>query len=133
MTKMIEKDRRTPRYPAKPGTYVVYVEGTGAIRDLSMDGVFVLDSEPLPVGTSITFSLRTGAHDILLKGIVRSVGRGRNGDSVRRNVTGGKKTTEVIHSRAGLRLGRGFGACRTFPSGERLPADLELDQGRSIR
>ena len=71
MTKMIEKDRRTPRYPAKPGTYVVYVEGTGAIRDLSMNGVFVLDSEPLPVGTSITFSLRTGAHDILLKGIVR--------------------------------------------------------------
>jgi len=71
MIKMIEKDRRTPRYPAKPGTYVVYVEGTGAIRDLSMNGVFVLDSEPLPVGTSITFSLRTGAHDIALKGIVR--------------------------------------------------------------
>jgi len=71
MTKAIEKDRRTPRYAAKAGTYVVYVEGTGAIRDLSMNGVFVLDSEPLPVGTTITFSLRTGAHDISLKGVVR--------------------------------------------------------------
>jgi hypothetical protein len=36
-----------------------------------MEGVFVLDSEPLPVGTTIRFSLRLGNRDIVLQGIVR--------------------------------------------------------------
>jgi len=43
----------------------------GAIRDLSLDGVFILDPEPLPVGATIKFSLRLGTEDVPLQGIVR--------------------------------------------------------------
>jgi hypothetical protein len=69
---MIEKDRRASlRFKAKPGDNVYYVEGAGAIRDLSMDGVFVLDAEPLPVGTSISFSLRLGNEMVMFHGIVQ--------------------------------------------------------------
>jgi hypothetical protein len=69
---MVDKDRRTSlRYEAKAGNYVIYVEGSGGIRDLSMDGVFVLDPEPLPVGTTINFSLHLGTQDIAVQSIVR--------------------------------------------------------------
>jgi len=69
---MIEKDRRSSqRFKAKPGTHIIYIEGSGAIRDLSMEGVFVLDSDPLPVGTAVVFSLRLGTQDIPLQGIVK--------------------------------------------------------------
>jgi hypothetical protein len=69
---MTEKDRRaSQRLKAKSGSHIVYVEGSGAIRDLSLEGVFVLDSEPLPVGATINFSLRLTARDIALQGIVR--------------------------------------------------------------
>jgi PilZ domain len=69
---MIEKDRRaSQRFKAKPGSVVFYVEGAGAIRDLSMDGVFILDSEPLPVGTTITFSLMLGNKTVSFQGSVR--------------------------------------------------------------
>jgi len=36
-----------------------------------MGGVFVLDSDPLPVGSEIIFALQTGDQDISLEGIVR--------------------------------------------------------------
>jgi hypothetical protein len=63
--------RSSPRFRAQPGTYIVYVEGSGAIRDLTLDGAFVLDPEPLPPGTFIRFSLHAGILDIPLKGVVR--------------------------------------------------------------
>jgi hypothetical protein len=69
---MIKNDRRaSQRFKAKPGSIVSYVEGAGAIRDLSMGGVFLLDSEPLPVGTKITFSLMLGSETASFQGIVR--------------------------------------------------------------
>jgi len=72
---MVKSEKRSfPRFKAKPGANIFYVEGSGAIRDLSMDGVFVLDADPLPVGTKITFSLRLGNETVALQGIVsRSV------------------------------------------------------------
>jgi len=69
---MVEEKRRpSPRLRASPGSHVSYVEGAGAIRDLSVDGVFVLDPEPLPVGTEFKFSLRFRDQEIPLQGIVR--------------------------------------------------------------
>jgi hypothetical protein len=69
---MIEKERRaSPRFEAKPGDNVYYIEGAGAIRDPSLEGVFVLDAEPLPVGTSISFSLHLGSETVMFQGIVR--------------------------------------------------------------
>jgi hypothetical protein len=69
---MIDKDRRaSQRFKAKRGTRAFYAEGSWAIRDSSMDGVFVLDPEPLPVGTRIDLSLDIGTQNILLRGIVR--------------------------------------------------------------
>ena len=72
---MTEKDKRDSlRFKARPGDNVYYIEGAGAIRDLSLTGIFVLDAEPLPVGTTITFSLRLGNETVLFEGIVtRSV------------------------------------------------------------
>jgi hypothetical protein len=69
---MTRQERRaSPRFPAKPGSHVIYVEGSGGIRDLSLEGVFVLDSEPLSVGTTLRFSLRLGSKILDLQGIVR--------------------------------------------------------------
>jgi hypothetical protein len=36
-----------------------------------MEGVFVLDPDPLPAGSEISFILRAGLQDISLEGIVR--------------------------------------------------------------
>lgn len=67
-----EKNRRaSQRFKAKPGSTVSYVEGAAAIRDLSMDGMFLLDAEPLPVGTKITFSLMLGNETGSFQAIVR--------------------------------------------------------------
>jgi hypothetical protein len=69
---MVEKDRRaSQRFKSQPGSNVFYIEGAGTIRDLSMDGVFILDSEPLEVGTRITFSLHLGNETVAFQGIVR--------------------------------------------------------------
>ena len=69
---MVEKEKRlSPRFKAKPGDNVYYIEGAGALRDLSLDGVFVEDVEPLPVGTRIGFSLVLGTETVLFQGIVR--------------------------------------------------------------
>jgi hypothetical protein len=38
---------------------------------LSVEGVFVLDPDPLPVGSELVFTLRAGDQDILLDGVVR--------------------------------------------------------------
>jgi hypothetical protein len=69
---MPRADRRaTPRFQAKPENRILYGERSAPIRDLSLEGVFVLDPDPLPVGSEITFTLRAGHQDISLEGIVR--------------------------------------------------------------
>src|SRR5580693_7873997 len=69
---MPPKDRRaTPRFQAKPENYVTYGDKSAPVRDLSMEGVFVLDPDPLPTGSEISFTLRAGHQDISLDGIVR--------------------------------------------------------------
>ena len=69
---MAPNDKRaSPRFSAKSGNHVIYIEGSGAIPDLSLNGVFVLDPDPLPVGTHIHLELRLGGHGIPVKGIVQ--------------------------------------------------------------
>jgi hypothetical protein len=62
--------RASLRFKPKSGSHIVYPEGSGAIKDLSLNGMYVLDPDPLPDGTKISFSLRQGADDIQLQGIV---------------------------------------------------------------
>lgn len=69
---MPEQDRRaTPRFLPKPENCAVYNDRSAPIRDLSLEGVFVLDPDPLPVGSEIAFTLGAGSTDIALEGIVR--------------------------------------------------------------
>lgn len=69
---MPPKDRRaSPRFQAKPDSYITYGDRSAPIRDLSLDGIFVNDPDPLPVGSELTFTLRAGHQDIALEGIVR--------------------------------------------------------------
>ena len=69
---MPQKDRRrTPRFQAKPGDRLTYGVTSADIRDLSVEGVFVFDPDPLPVGSELLFTLRAGDQDILLEGVVR--------------------------------------------------------------
>lgn len=69
---MTEKDKRASlRFKAKAGDNVYYIEGAGAIRDVSLEGLFVLDAEPLPVGSAIRFSLRLGNETVTFSGVVR--------------------------------------------------------------
>ena len=49
----------------------MYGVTSAAIRDLSLEGVFVFDSDPLPVGSELSFTLQAGGVDIALEGIVR--------------------------------------------------------------
>jgi PilZ domain len=69
---MPQKDRRaTQRFQAKPENIIVYGDRSAPVRDLSLDGVFVLDPDPLPVGSELAFTLRAGHQEISLEGIVR--------------------------------------------------------------
>jgi hypothetical protein len=69
---MSQKDRRaTQRFQAKPENRVIYGATSAVIRDLSLEGVFVFDPDPLPGGSEIVFTLRAGNQDISLEGIVR--------------------------------------------------------------
>jgi hypothetical protein len=69
---MPQKDRRaTPRFQARPENNITYGDRSAPIRDLSVEGVFVLDPDPLPAGSEIAFTLRAGHTDIVLEGIVR--------------------------------------------------------------
>jgi hypothetical protein len=71
MTMSPEERRGTPRFQPKPQDLVYYGDISAVIRDLSLDGVFVMDPDPLPVGSEIAFTLRAGDVDIALQGIVR--------------------------------------------------------------
>jgi hypothetical protein len=69
---MLTKERRaTPRFQPKPGNHIVYGERSADIRDLSLEGVFVFDPDPLPAGSEIIFTLQAGDQDISLEGVVR--------------------------------------------------------------
>jgi hypothetical protein len=69
---MSAKDRRaTQRFQPKQGNHITYAATSAVIRDLSLEGVFVFDLDPLPVGSEIIFTLRAGDQDISLEGIVR--------------------------------------------------------------
>lgn len=69
---MSPKDRRaTQRFQPKPGDTLNYGATSGLIRDLSLEGVFIIDSDPLPVGSEVAFTLRAGGQDITLEGVVR--------------------------------------------------------------
>jgi PilZ domain-containing protein len=69
---MAIKDRRaTPRFQAKPENHITYGDRSAPIRDLSLEGVFVLDPDPLPAGSELTFTLRAAHQEIALEGIVR--------------------------------------------------------------
>ena len=69
---MSTKDRRaTQRFQPKPGNHIIYAATSAVIRDLSLEGVFVFDLDPLPVGSEIIFTLRAGDQDISLEGIVQ--------------------------------------------------------------
>ncbi len=69
---MARPDKRyAQRLAASAGDYVVYVEGSGTIRDISIGGVFIQDKNPLPEGTMFGFTLRLGEEMLPLKGIVR--------------------------------------------------------------
>src|ERR1700688_4475904 len=67
----LKERRAAPRFQAKPENRITYGERTAPIRDLSLEGIFVLDPDPLPAGSEITFTLRAGQTDISLEGIVR--------------------------------------------------------------
>ena len=68
---MPSNDRRaTQRFQAKPDDNVTYGDRSAPIRDLSLEGVFVLDPDPLPVGSEVAFTLRAGQTDITLEGVV---------------------------------------------------------------
>ena len=69
---MSPNDRRfTQRFQPKPGNIAIYGVTSAVIRDLSLEGVFVFDPDPVPVGSEIIFTLRTGNQEILLEGSVR--------------------------------------------------------------
>jgi hypothetical protein len=69
---MAGRDKRfAPRLAVSAGNYVVYTEGSGTIRDLSLGGVFIEDRDPLPEGTNFGFDLRLGNELVPMRGIVR--------------------------------------------------------------
>jgi hypothetical protein len=70
--KMANKDRRVlQRFQAKPDDCILYDEKCVPVRDVSLEGVYVMDQDPLPAGSEITFILRGGHSDISLEGVVR--------------------------------------------------------------
>ena len=76
---MSQLDKRLfPRLDAKLGNYASYVEGAGAIQDLSAAGVFINEPEPFPVGKSFDFDLHLENEILHCRGVVcRSIpGRG---------------------------------------------------------
>ena len=63
--------RFSPRLNATASDYVVYVEGSGKVRDVSLGGVFIEDRQPFPVGTVFGFTLTLCDEQLSLKGVVR--------------------------------------------------------------
>jgi Tfp pilus assembly protein PilZ len=69
---MAGPDKRfSPRLNATASDYVVYVEGSGKVRDVSLGGVFIEDRQPFPVGTVFGFTLNLCDEMLSVKGVVR--------------------------------------------------------------
>ncbi len=69
---MAGPDKRfSPRLHATASDYVVYVEGSAKVRDVSLGGVFIEDPQPFPVGTVFGFTLNLGNEVLPVKGVVR--------------------------------------------------------------
>ena len=67
-----DRDRRAvPRFQPKPGDELIYGVTSAVLGDLSLEGAFVLDADPLPVGSEIMCTLRAGGQEISLEGVVR--------------------------------------------------------------
>ena len=71
--KQSDDRRATPRFLAKQGNHIIYGAAPAAIRDLSLEGVYVIDPDPLPAGSELAFTLMAGETEITLDGIVRHV------------------------------------------------------------
>lgn len=63
--------RIAARLHVSAANYVVYTEGSGAIRDLGIGGVFIEDTAPLAEGTVFGFDLRLGTDLVPVRGVVR--------------------------------------------------------------
>lgn len=76
---MSNADRRaTPRYSIEPGSFAFYALGSGAIADLSLQGVFIAARDNAPdSGTKLDLELRLKDETIAVSGIVRRVHPGR--------------------------------------------------------
>jgi hypothetical protein len=68
-----EDRRATPRFVAKKGNHIIYGTTPAAIQDLSLEGVYVHDPDPLPVGSELAFTMMAGDTEITLDGVVRRV------------------------------------------------------------
>ena len=68
-----DERRATPRFQAKPGGKFTYGMTPADIRDLNLEGVYVVDPDPLPLGSQLSFSLIAEGTEIELDGIVRHV------------------------------------------------------------
>lgn len=64
--------RATPRYRIQPGSFAYYALGSGAIRDISLGGVFVEDRKTsFSAGTELDLELRLNGEAIVLRGVVK--------------------------------------------------------------
>jgi hypothetical protein len=85
------------RFLAKPEDRIIYDERSAPVRDISMEGVFVLDPDPLPVGSEIVFTLRAGHQDISLEGYVRHSVDGEGMGIYLTKISGVSKRRLIIH------------------------------------
>jgi len=66
--------RLSPRLASGPGDYVIHTGDSWTIRDLSVSGLFLLDRDPLPVGSPLFMELHLGNERLDCSGAVcRSV------------------------------------------------------------
>ncbi|MGH9863056.1 MAG: PilZ domain-containing protein [Candidatus Acidiferrales bacterium] len=63
--------RLAPRFPAGSNDSIVHTGTTWRMRDLSLSGVFLEDTEPLPVGSQLLLELRLGSETLHCSAVVR--------------------------------------------------------------
>lgn len=63
--------RSSVRKPAKTGDYATYPEGSGGLRDLSPDGAFIEDPDPLQEGLEFDATLHLGGDRVKVHVAVR--------------------------------------------------------------
>lgn len=65
------ENRSYQRFLIRTGSCLLCGEGSGAIRDLSVGGMFIAYPGAFPVGTTFDIELRLGDQEIPVGGIVR--------------------------------------------------------------